>query len=369
VALRDEGRAAPVLELDGVGIRYGRTQVVSDASFQVAAGEFVTLLGPSGSGKTSLLRAIAGFVTPAAGQVRLHGVRMDNVPAYERDIGMVFQNYALFPHMTVAQNLSFGPRMTRTPKKEIEARVAETLAQVRLSEYRDRYPHELSGGQQQRVAIARALAIRPSVLLLDEPMSNLDARLRAQMRVDLIALLKGLGVTAVSVTHNQEEALAMSDRIIVMAEGKVRQIGSPGDIYRNPADPFVADFVGDANVIRAKFAANEGDLARFETEWGQAIHALAASPLISSAALLLIRPESISIVRTAQGARGEGTNRVCGKVSHRAYMGAFVEIRIAAGSQDFLVKQPVGPGYAELAVGDTVEMHWDPATVVALRQG
>jgi ABC-type Fe3+/spermidine/putrescine transport system ATPase subunit len=293
---------------------------------------------------------------------------MDNVPPYERDIGMVFQNYALFPHMTVAQNLSFGPRMTRTPKREIEARVTETLAQVRLSEYRDRYPHELSGGQQQRVAIARALAIRPSILLLDEPMSNLDARLRAQMRVDLIALLKGLGVTAVSVTHNQEEALAMSDRIIVMAGGKVRQIGSPADIYKNPADPFVADFVGDANVIRVRFAANEGAHARFDTDWGQAIHA-AATPDVAAATLLLIRPESISVARAAAGASAAGMNRVCGRISHRAYMGAFVEIRVSAGSQDFLVKQPVGPGYAELSVGDSVEMHWDAATVVALRQG
>ena len=176
---------APVLELRNVDIHYGRTKVVVNASFSVAQGEFVTLLGPSGSGKTSLLRAIAGFVVPSAGEVLLHGERMENVPPYRRDVGMVFQNYALFPHMTVAQNLGFGPRMMRIPRTEIDARISDALAQVRLSEYGARYPHEFSGGQQQRVAIARALAMRPSVLLLDEPMSNLDARLRAQMRGDL----------------------------------------------------------------------------------------------------------------------------------------------------------------------------------------
>ncbi|HVO88962.1 MAG TPA: ABC transporter ATP-binding protein, partial [Casimicrobiaceae bacterium] len=277
---------ATVLELRNVDIHYGPIKVVADASFAVAQGEFVTLLGPSGSGKTSLLRAIAGFVVPTSGEVRLHGARMENVPPFERDIGMVFQNYALFPHMTVAQNLSFGPRMMKIARAEIAQRVGEALAQVRLAEYAARYPHELSGGQQQRVAIARALAMRPSLLLLDEPMSNLDARLRAQMRTDLMLLLKSLGVTALAVTHNQEEALAMSDRIIVMSQGSIRQIGTPTQIYRQPADPFVADFIGDANVIRARYSDASDGLARFELASGQSVYA-ATSANASGDCLLL----------------------------------------------------------------------------------
>jgi len=248
-----------VLEIQDVDIRYGDTSVVASASFDVRQGEFVTLLGPSGSGKTSLLRAIAGFVPISAGHIRLRGESQEKVPPYQRDVGLVFQNYGLFPHMTVEGNLSFGPRMMRVPAGEIEVRVAEALAQVRLERLRARYPHELSGGQQQRVAIARALAMRPSLLLLDEPMSNLDARLRSEMRVELLVLLKRLGTTAVAVTHNQEEALGMSDRIVVMAEGGIRQVGTPADIYLQPADSFVANFVGDANVVEAQHVGSTAD--------------------------------------------------------------------------------------------------------------
>jgi ABC-type Fe3+/spermidine/putrescine transport system ATPase subunit len=363
------GGSPTVLELRNVDIHYGRTPVVANASFDVAQGEFVTLLGPSGSGKTSLLRAIAGFVVPSAGEVRLHGARMENVPPFERDVGMVFQNYALFPHMTVAQNLSFGPRMLRIAKTEIERRVGDALARVRLAEYAARYPHELSGGQQQRVAIARALAIRPSLLLLDEPMSNLDARLRAQMRGDLIRLLKDLGVTALSVTHNQEEALAMSDRIIVMSQGEIRQIGSPTEIYLRPADPFVADFIGDANVVRARFAgASDRGLARFDAEDGTCILAALSSGDTSERCVLLVRPEAIKVGRdSGEATAGSPMNRMRGRVASCAYMGAFTEMRIAAAAQEFLVKRPAGPDVAGLAPGDEVVMEWDPAAVIALR--
>ncbi|HEY9523172.1 MAG TPA: ABC transporter ATP-binding protein, partial [Thermopolyspora sp.] len=328
--------SAPVLELRQIDIRYGGNLVVSDASFDVHEGEFITLLGPSGSGKTSLLRTIAGFVQSSAGQVLLRGVSMDGVPPYERDIGMVFQNYALFPHMTIAENLSFGPRMMKIARQEIDARIAEALAHVRLERYTDRYPHELSGGQQQRVAIARALAMRPSLLLLDEPMSNLDARLRAEMRVELAALLKRLGMTAVAVTHNQEEALAMSDRIVVMAEGGIRQVGTPSDIYLRPADSFVANFVGDANVLEAShvgFTAS-GQLL-FRTPDGETITVAADSPEGPRANRLLVRPEAITLCNEADAAGGEpGTNRLRGRLVSTAYMGAFTELRAAVGSQE-----------------------------------
>jgi len=353
----------PVLELRGIEIRYGATRVVADASFEVLQGEFVTLLGPSGSGKTSLLRAVAGFITPAAGEVRLGGERINDVPPFQRDVGMVFQNYALFPHMTVAENLSFGLRMMRMPRVDIAARVDEALTQVRLREFRGRYPHQLSGGQQQRVAIARTLALRPAILLLDEPMSNLDARLRTEMRSELLALLKRLELTAVSVTHNQEEALAMSDRIIVMAEGNIRQVGTPTEIYTRPADPFVADFVGDTNVIRGRRAAVENGLVRFETDFGQPVHAAADPGAAPEFALLLIRPEAIELAR--EPAR-DTLNQTSGRLTSRAYMGAFLEMRVAVGAYEFLVKKPATPAYAELAVGDMVVLRWDPAAVVTL---
>ena len=357
----------PVLELRHVDIRYGRVTVVEDASFEVAKGEFVTLLGPSGSGKTSLLRAIAGFVVPSAGEVRLDGARMESVPPFERDVGMVFQNYALFPHMTVAKNLSFGPRMMHIPKAETETRVNDALAKVQLSEFAGRYPHELSGGQQQRVAIARALAMRPSLLLLDEPMSNLDARLRAQMRSQLIELLKGLGVTALAVTHNQEEALAMSDRIIVMAQGGIRQIGVPTEIYRRPVDAFVADFIGDANVIHARYTGSVGDLARFDADAGVRFYAV--NPVVGGLdqCVLLVRPESIVLTRESDASAGdEHGNRVCGRLASRAYMGAFVEMRVATATQEFLVKGAANREIGDFQVGDRVVMHWDATAVAAL---
>jgi ABC-type Fe3+/spermidine/putrescine transport system ATPase subunit len=359
----------PILELHDVEICYGGDPVVSNASFSVDEGEFITLLGPSGSGKTSLLRTIAGFVTATSGEVRLQGVRMDKVPPYERDIGMVFQNYALFPHMTVAQNLSFGPRMMHIRKAEIDTRVSDALTQVRLSQYASRYPHELSGGQQQRVAIARALAIRPSLLLLDEPMSNLDARLRAEMRVELIALLKGLGMTAVSVTHNQEEALAMSDRIIVMAAGSIRQIGTPSEIYLRPADPFVAGFVGDANVIKGRHAGMVGNVAHFETEWGQSIRVNGqARDRRDESCLLLVRPEAIELTRHAgdETSEASGVNRVCGRLVSRAYMGAFIELRAIVGSQELLVKLPAGKEVPDMALGDEVLMQFECSAVQVL---
>jgi ABC-type Fe3+/spermidine/putrescine transport system ATPase subunit len=361
--------STPILEVRGVDIRYGSTPVVANASFTVAQGEFITLLGPSGSGKTSLLRTIAGFVKPTSGEILLQGMRMDTVPPYERDIGMVFQNYALFPHMSVKGNLSFGPRMMRMPRAEIETRVADALAQVRLSDYGARFPHELSGGQQQRVAIARALAMRPALLLLDEPMSNLDARLRAEMRVELVSLLKGLGLTSIAVTHNQEEALSMSDRVIVMAEGGIRQIGTPSEIYLHPADQFVANFVGDANVVRATHAGMAGEHAIFMSGWGQAINVAVFGQDCEQSTLLLVRPEAIELSADVgnEGGTPPGTNRICGRLLSRAYMGAFVELRAQVGDCEILVKVAAGQEAPNVQVGDPVLLHWKAESVRAIR--
>ena len=355
-----------VLSLRSVEIRYGATRIVEGASFDVGAGEFVTLLGPSGSGKTSLLRAIAGFVPVASGEVCLSGERVNDMPAYERDVGLVFQNYALFPHMTVAENLSFGLRMMKLPKAEIATRVEEALHHVRLGAYSARFPHELSGGQQQRVAIARALAMRPTLLLLDEPMSNLDARLRAEMRVELVALLRRIGATALSVTHNQEEALAMSDRVIVMAEGGIRQIGTPGEIYRYPADSFVAAFIGDANVIDATFAAADAETTRFTTPWGETVRA-AGRVAEEGAALLLVRPEAVGVCAPGE-ALDPATNQVRGRLVASAYMGSFVEMRAALGKTELVAKVPAEHAAARLALGDEVVLHWRADAVRVIRR-
>lgn len=354
----------PILQLAGVDIRYGSTPVVSDVNLSVTNGEFVSLLGPSGSGKTSLLRAIAGFVAPSRGDVRLNGKRINAMPPFARDIGMVFQSYALFPHMTVAQNLSFGPRMLGVPKDQIQRRVDEALDHVRLSKLKDRYPKDLSGGQQQRVAIARALAIRPAVLLMDEPMSNLDERLRAQMRTDLIDLLKRVGVTTVCVTHNQQEALAMSDRIFVMVDGKIRQSGSPLEVYRRPADRLVADFVGEINLLTSTGNRRDADRVCFDTALGVSLYGVPAQPHREGPSLLMIRPEDIEIVFPPF--TSDGMNEIDGVIAACTYMGSHLEIHVMAGVQKLVVHAPATPAHQALHAPAQVRLRWKPEAMICL---
>jgi ABC-type Fe3+/spermidine/putrescine transport system ATPase subunit len=247
-----------VVRLDGVTKRFGEVTALHAASLEVRRGELMTLLGPSGCGKTTLLNLVAGFFVPDAGEIAIDGARVTDLPTWRREIGMTFQNYALFPHMTLASNVGYGLRARRLAKAEIERRVAAALDLVKLTGLEDRMPRQLSGGQQQRVALARALVVRPKVLLLDEPFSALDRNLRGAMQVELREIQRKLGVTTIFVTHDQSEALSLSDRIAVMSEGRIRQIGGPDEIYRRPVDRFVASFVGDVNVLHARLERRDG---------------------------------------------------------------------------------------------------------------
>lgn len=246
------------VQLDGVLKRFGDAIALHKISLTIEEGEFITLLGPSGCGKTTLLNLMAGFAEADGGEIFIDGDLVTEIPPYQREIGIVFQNYALFPHMTVEKNVGYGLRMHGVPKAEIAERVEQALALVKLAGYGHRKPRELSGGQQQRVALARALVIRPKVLLLDEPFSALDKNLRLSMQVELKAIQRKLGVTTVFVTHDQGEALSMSDRVVVMSAGHVRQIGTPDEIYRRPQDPFVAGFVGDVNILPGRYVGRDG---------------------------------------------------------------------------------------------------------------
>ena len=282
------------LEIEGLSKHFGSTVAVHEVSLDVRDGEFVMLLGPSGCGKTTTLRMIAGFIAPTAGRVRLGGKDITMLPPWKRNTGMVFQSYALFPHLTVAENVAFGLEMRKVPKSDIPARVTEALRLVRLGGLAERLPRQLSGGQQQRVALARALVIRPDVLLLDEPLSNLDAKLRETVRVEIRELQHKLGITTVMVTHDQEEALIMADRLVVMSEGAVRQVGSQRDLYERPADRFVAGFVGRSNLLSGRVIGP----GRFETEAGVAIACLdgALGP-----GVIALRPERLALGAAAAG--------------------------------------------------------------------
>ncbi len=247
------------LKLAGVSKSFDRTKVLHDIVLEVAPGEFLTLLGPSGCGKSTILNLIAGFIDCDGGDIVIDGEIVTHKPTYQREIGIVFQNYALFPHMTVARNIGYGLEMRKVPRPEIERRVAQTLDLVKLSDFGERKPKQLSGGQQQRVALARALVVEPRVLLLDEPFSALDKNLRGAMQVELKEIQRKTGVTTIFVTHDQEEALSMSDRIAVMSEGRIRQIAAPRDIYEHPDDEFVATFVGDVSVFPGRVVAQSGE--------------------------------------------------------------------------------------------------------------
>ena len=320
-----------------------------DVSLGIKDGEFLVLLGPSGCGKTTTLRMVAGFIEPTAGHVKLGGSDVTLLPPWKRNAGMVFQSYALFPHLTVAQNVAFGLEMRKLARADIERRVEETLALVRLTGYGARLPRQLSGGQQQRVALARALAIRPDVLLLDEPLSNLDAKLRQEVRVEIRELQRQLGLTTVMVTHDQEEALTMADRLVVMNEGSVRQVGSQRDLYERPADRFVAGFVGRSTFLDGTVEAP----GRFRTEGGLSLACAGGQP---GRAALSLRPERVEIAAARQAGLD---NSLPGTVEFVSYLGALIDIHVRLSPGDRLVVQIANRdgGFAP-EVGQSVHVGW-----------
>ena len=304
---------------------YGGPPALDDVSLKVKPGEFLTLLGPSGCGKTTLLNLIAGFVEPDRGEILIEGEPVTNMPPYKRAIGMVFQNYALFPHMTVAQNVGFGLAMRKVPAAEAARRVAEALEMVRLPQMGTRKPRQLSGGQQQRVALARALVINPKVVLLDEPFSAIDKNLRAEMQVELKQIQKSLGITTLFVTHDQSEALSLSDRIAVMSNGRIEQLSEPAELYRRPASSFVASFIGDINRLPCKVTSESGESVEVEAE-GHRIRLpreRATFPT-GTEVLLFIRPEELSLAPPDDSLANLGV----GRVDTHVYQGTHVDVYV-----------------------------------------
>lgn len=325
------------IELIEVTKSYGDNLVVDNINLIVPKGEFVSILGPSGCGKTTTLNMIAGFHDPNAGEIHIRGKNQVGVPPERRNIGLVFQNYALFPHMTVEENVAFGLKMQSKSKADTEDAVRSALKSVHLEGYETRYPKELSGGQQQRTALARAIAPRPSVLLLDEPLSNLDLKLREAMRVELKDIQQQLGMTFVYVTHDQEEAMAMSDRIVVMSGGVVAQEGRPSDIYQNPASAFVADFIGKSNLLPVtEVKASKGKL-RLTLEGGLTLVAeKSVATSTDKTTLCCIRPENVQLVEP--GTSGE--NVLSGRVEKMVNLGAHVDLWVDV-SKDCVLKVQV----------------------------
>jgi spermidine/putrescine transport system ATP-binding protein len=363
-------RPVPAIELIGVTKRYGDAVALDSLSVQIEDGEFFCLLGPSGCGKTTTLNLIGGFVPLTSGELRIAGRRVNDLPPHQRNVNTVFQNYALFPHMTVADNVAFGLRMQRLPRDEIDRRVGEYLELVDLTGFGQRLPTQLSGGQAQRVALARALAKRPSVLLLDEPLGALDLKLRKQMQVELSRIHRQVGTTFVFVTHDQEEALSMSTRIAVMAGGRIRQVGTPREIYLRPVDRFVADFIGESNFLDGELASGD-DGPTFRLHDGTTLPAPAVEARTSGGRVaLMIRPESLG-VGVAPPPDPTPWAVVAGKATHVAFMGNHTRITVDtdAGVLVALRFHESGDGSsAEVEMVDReVQVWWDPrvSTVVA----
>ncbi|MCS7252643.1 MAG: ABC transporter ATP-binding protein [Armatimonadota bacterium] len=357
------------VKLINVTKMFGDVAAVDKVSITVAPGELFFVLGPSGCGKTTLLRLIAGFINPDEGEIWFGDRLMNEIPAHKRNAAMVFQNYALFPHMTVFENVAYGLRLRKLGKREIAERVERCLELVRMSDAKWRYPGQLSGGQQQRVALARALAVQPDVLLLDEPLSNLDAQLRKEMRHELKRIHSQLRITTIYVTHDQKEALAMADRIAVMRSGRVVQVGTPYELYRKPSSKYVAEFIGDANVIEGVVQKVKGDRALLITPLcAIECHCDAATDLIEGMrTAVAIRPEAVQVA-LAFDADIHAANEMRAKVIDVTYMGdeELLELSVKQAYGEWRMRALRTNPHERVLVGDEVILKFDPSDVILI---
>ena len=348
------------LSIQKIKKAYGATTVVQDFNLDVGKGEFVSFLGPSGCGKTTVLRMVAGFEDPTAGNIVVSGKDITRLKPNQRNVGMVFQAYALFPNLTVAQNIGFGLKVAGMPKADSDKRVAEMLDLIKLPEFGDRYPYQLSGGQQQRVALARALAPRPKLLLLDEPLSALDAKVRVSLRDEIRAIQKELGITTVFVTHDQEEALSISDRIVVMYGGKAEQVGTPFEIYNRPSTKFVANFVGTLNVLEGIVtdpSAGKVKVGAGEVMLNGKLNGSKAGDTVS----LALRPEAISLGR--QPGRDATLG---GEISEVSFLGSVIRVRVGLGKDAVSLDTFNSPASPPPRVGEKAEISFSPDDVLVL---
>lgn len=334
------------VEIKGVSKKFGSFQALKTVSFDIYDNEFFTLLGPSGCGKTTLLRMIAGFESPTTGKIALHGNDIENLPPHKRKVNTVFQSYALFPHMTLEQNIAYGLDNLGWEKDKRDTRVAEMLELVHMAQFATRKPSQLSGGQRQRIALARALAPGPEVLLLDEPLSALDLKLRQAMREELRTLQRQTGITFVFVTHDQEEALEMSDRICVLGNGEIQQLGTPSEIYEDPSNRFVADFIGETNFFDVDVLSINGDKATVKTPMGFDITTYYKQVVAGQKATMSLRPEKIGLEDQATGLKMEG------EIVNKNYLGGFTQYTVRIGDVNLRVSKRNAVGHSE-----TLELH------------
>ena len=351
------------VELVDIRKSFGTVQAVKEANVVFEEGSFTTLLGPSGCGKTTILRMVSGLEAPSGGEILIGGKRVNDVPIHKRNLGLVFQNYALFPHRTIGENIAFGLKYRDVPRDEVARKVTEALEIVRLPGVEDRYPSQLSGGQQQRIALARAIVIEPDVLLLDEPLSALDANLREDMRVELKTIQDRIGVTSIFVTHDQSEALAMSDKIIVMSAGRIEQVGTPEEVYNTPVSEFVAGFLGAANLLAARVVERDATHVVLETtEFGRTPvpQAQAAGLTDAAEAKLMVRAEKLTLGRKG----GEGVEAVVEAVD---YQGQLARYFVRVGDTQLQAMNMIDG--APFATGETVSLAMNPDACAALPTG
>jgi iron(III) transport system ATP-binding protein len=365
----------PTVEIEGLIKRFGKEVAVGGIDLNIEQGEFVTLLGPSGCGKTTTLRCIAGLEHPDAGEIRIEGEPITSVEKdiflnpEDRNLGMVFQSYAVWPHMTVFDNVAFGLKIRRVGRREVQEKTTKVLELVGLGQVADRYATKLSGGQRQRVALARAIVYSPRVVLFDEPLSNLDAKLREQMRIELVRLQHEVGITSIYVTHDQAEALVMSDRVVVMNEGLIQQIGDPETIYARPANAFVANFIGVANLLEGTFLSRSGKLGEAEFPVGEGAPPLRLRALGAEAAsagqrvILSMRPEDITLHLTAPP---EGApNRLSGEIIDTLYQGNFLDCQVRVGPHEIGVQMD---HFEQLTPGQRVHLTFEPEHALLLTE-